>query len=289
MSSHVYAVCVRRRSVKEHAFLEVYLTFAHGALTLPSTLPSRFKERIERSMPIDAFMHGYEIRSSAPKDATCRTLENVMSDGMWVVESDWLGKGGVPEEGVPFLPTVFGVPVNVPHGTWWSTLQLAFGVRPANAPIVVYHGTGKEHVSSILAQGLRPTFGMMGDAVYFGSFWKAYRFATLTQDYKDRDGAIFRCLAFWKHMHLQSFQTTRRCGCTKCGDTETLSDHTQRWAKRADAVLLTPCKIGDKWVVRNEEYAARTADGVHLDTLAFVKRAAPGSTYEPWNRTVKLQ
>jgi hypothetical protein len=231
-----------------------------------------------------------EIKKSVPQRAAHRTKENILKDGVWLVESDWLPKGGVPAANVPFIATFFGIRV---QGTErlrkeWSEIQEKLEMKKEDAPIVVYHGTSKDYIKSILENGLKPSYGMFGDAIYFGSFWKSYRFACLTQDYQDRHGAIIRCLCFWTKTYLRNHDISPTCMCGNCKGVPTYADHLQQWAKTgADNVMLYPVILNGSWMIRNEEYAALTDSKVVLDTIGFAKRTTKDN-YEPWDRRVSI-
>lgn len=332
--------CVRVRNVSGNEFLEVFAEGTPRGLRLPERLPPRFANRVIKTLQVAAVPCGpcgpygppyrpalpavvtvHVVNSVASAACGVRTKANILSDGMWLVESDWIPKGGVPGH-VPGVATAFGVPVygfEAATMAAWRAINDALHVDALQAPIVVYHGTAKDSVKKIVKETLQPTFGMFGTAVYFGSFWKAYRFAVLTQDYADREGATFRCLAFWRHVHVRNSTTRPTCDCTTCNGAVTYSDHLATWTRKrgisgipADAVLLLPVappptthgQSGPKGSVRNEEYAALTAERVHLDGVGFVKRRLGPTTvaavaavaaiaasqfYDPWDRSVCIE
>lgn len=279
-------VAVRKRKELNKEFVEVFFKGSNQVL-VPSFDVARFKNRYDMPVYTNSFAI-MEIKKSSQQVGAYRTRENILSDGVWLVESDWLPKGGVPFANVPFLPTYFGIKVQVTEEfkADWPTVQEQLHVDKHDAPIVVYHGTSRDYMKSILETGLKPSYGMFGNAIYFGSFWKAYRFACLTQDYKDRNGAIIRCLTFWNKTYLRNHDAMPTCLCTNCKGAPTYADHLQEWAKTgADNIMLYPVMLLGHWVIRNEEYASLSAENIILDTIGLAKRTTTGP-YQPWDRTV---
>lgn len=279
-------LAIRKREALGNTFLEVYFKGNEQNILVPSWDLKRFKGRYDAPMYFESSTV-FQIKSNAQPHAF-RTKENILNDGVWLVESDWLGKGGVPAANIPYIATYFGISVDAPNDlkTDWISIQEKLKVQKHDAPIVVYHGTAKDLVKSILENGLKPSYGMFGDAIYFGSFWKSFRFACLTQDYKDRHGALIRCLVFWKKTYLRNKDALPSCNCLNCKGNPTYADHLQEWAKTdADNIMLYPAMLNGHWMVRNEEYASLTATKIVMDTIGFVKRISEG-VYEPWDRTV---
>ena len=62
--------------------------------------------------------------------------------------------------------------------------RLAAATQNACKLVSSYHGTSGAVLPSILKEGLRPSFGMMGTAFYTGTFFKAARYAVFEQDYR---------------------------------------------------------------------------------------------------------
>jgi hypothetical protein len=152
-------------------------------------------------------------------------------------------------------------------------------------PHVVYHGTHRDTLKQILHEGLRPTFGMLGHAIYFGSFWKAFRFATLTQDYKKRPGAIMRYYAFWPNIYMRNLYGP--CKCSKCSSSLfagcLIADHVCEWSKHAPAVMVYP--EANK-PISNEEFASLDDSMVLLDSVAYA--TATTDHHEPFNRSLQI-
>jgi len=276
-------LCVRKRSLLGHSFLEV---FVQGSpLRAPHDFPARFKGRVLRHAVLYHWTV-YEIQSDSQNCAQ-RNKQNIEKDGIWIIESDWIPHGSVPDK-VSGRSVLFGIPIQGFHQITfeiWRNIQIYFGVNPHEAPISVYHGTDKQFLKSILQQGLRPSYGMFGNGVYFGSFWKAFRFATLTQDYKKRSGAIFRCLAFWKTVYIRNHYPAQCSCCTG----KTYADHKGAWlASGKDVLYLYPTMLdSEKWAVKNEEWFVPQADKVFLDAFAYAERST--EAYDPWARDICIE
>lgn len=293
---------IRIRRVRDVAFCEVFFAWESDAFRATSSV-ARFAKRSKRIgsvLGVDICI----VDSKAPEKTTPRTRENLLSDGFWCVESDWIAKGGysgtsledalakrTSKQLVPYLTTLFGLPV-APPCSIDAFKQILFLVQQKEhvslqQPIVVYHGTARENVRSIVKGGLKPSYGMFGNALYLGSFWKSYRFATLTQDYKDRPGSVFRVLAFWKRTIFRNY-TSGKCFCSACCGKVTYADHQEQWKScAADAIVMLPMEHEGKFVVRNEEYACRDDSTLFLDAVCNVSRP-PGMSHDPWNRSMTV-
>jgi hypothetical protein len=127
---------------------------------------------------------------------------------------------------------------------------------------VVYHGTDKAYLESILGSRLRAGSepAMLGLGVYFGSFWKACRYAMFKNSrYHDtvfRDvGVILRIvLIIHREKILKLPHKDHTCRCFKCenrircskSESErkhrinkaSLCDHDGRWASSYDAISI---------------------------------------------------
>jgi hypothetical protein len=124
---------------------------------------------------------------------------------------------------------------------------------------------------------------MLGTAIYFGSFWKAFRFSTLTQDYKQRHGAILRCLVFCNGIPQVRTDDSPGCKCTTCsGKLKGLEDHLGLWQKLCNFVMCMPGKT-----IKNEEYATPDFSNVLIESVAYAK--CQTEHHEPFNRTVQIE
>lgn len=293
---------VRSRQGPRGPFLEIFLVLTRDkTLGLPEVAIAKFEARILGRYvwqgprgPLTIAI----VNSSPFSEPMMRTHTSLLADGIWATFSDTKPKGFVPATpttaAVSARAVVFGVPVStivseafMPLAATQQIYALVSAKVPdlnhSNDPIVVYHGTAKESAPGIFKLGLRPTFGMLGTAVYFGSFWKAFRFATRTQGYELREGAILRCLAFWRAVHVKT-GLDKPCACEKCclKAPNCIVDHLGSWALKYEAVVVLP----QSTIVKNEEYASPDASLVVVDSYGYA--ASTSKHHEPCNRDVHI-
>lgn len=308
----------RSRSHGAQTFLEFYLCReASGALALPTDALARFAGRESQvgsvinvsrlgpdlcrpplghsgALPVQIYVQ--PVKSVAASKPGRRTRADIGTDGVWAVYQDCVPRGGPLG---PSIAAYFGLQVDpmlhrLLHYTIFDVYAAAKSAWPAldikADPFVVYHGTSRDAVKSILAEGLKPSFGMLGTAVYFGHFWKAFRFATLTQDYKRRPGAILRCLAIWPKFTVKTMASAP-CKCAKCLGPSLMgtpaaryADHDAMWALVAPVVMAFP-EPGAP--IKNEEYACRDASTVLVDCIAHA--VAQTEHHEPLRRDLEIE
>jgi hypothetical protein len=253
------------------------------------------------------------VDSQSSSKPSKRTKEDIQRDGVWCTFSDCVPRGGSPDlaghdEHMKFLEN-FGHYEKASRDLWPSVEHRAtfmglpiksevyrllyahmeeiysmartadMNVHKSVEPRVVYHGTAAESVKSIFQHGLRTTYGMFGPAIYFGSFWKACRFAYMTQDYQKRQGAILRCLAFWPKPALWSIRSDQ-CKCAECFGKKGHADHLGLWKSISHWVLAYP-EFGGP--IKNEEYACVDASRLIIDTIGFIE--CTQAHHEPWDRS----
>lgn len=294
---HVY---IRRRPREKlpGSFVEIFLEPAFKSqLRLPTNVLARFEGRescapktIESQTLNGSSAHFvlHFVDSDIHKKPTKRKLQDILAHGAWIAYYDT-----VPCFGLPRVSSFFGVPIhdNV-YALLYNGIRAIYKEVPwpdcleSNDPYVVYHGTSREAVKSILAEELRSTWGMLGQAIYFGSFWKAFRFATLTQDYKKRRGAILRCYAFWNRVHIRN-DSSCPCVCDKCIQKNTdvvdsIPDHLETWHELADAVLAWP----NGKSLKNEEWATKDMSCIIIDSVAHAE--AQTEHHEAFNRSLAI-
>lgn len=244
--------------------------------------------------------------SSAHKEPVRRTYKDITQNGTWCAFHDLSLQGGPIGQS---KATIFGVPID-------STLDytLIFSIRdiydmcstiwPVDIhcePRVIYHGTARENVKSIISEGLRPTFGMLGTGIYFGTFWKSFRFATRTQDYIKRQGAILRYYSFWNRVQYKSTMDDP-CQCEKCKKllskkrvskverernyiAAQFCDHDAKWSKDNffDAIMAFPILDGP---IKNMECMSLDDTKVLLDSIGHVESTT--EHHEPLNRDITI-
>jgi hypothetical protein len=243
----------------------------------PAALPPRYASRARQVGECDGTLV-YFVQSAAYREPVLLDRASIECVGMWIVPADAIPAGGLEDEGVPAMACVFGLSLAAPRETLQrvcSMVQAHGAVPPA---LVLYHGTSAHCWSSIAAEGLRPSYGMLGSGVYLGSFWKATRFAARSQDYvlRKEGGCVARVYVFSSTLlAMPALQAPAYvCGCTECttlvrnGSAAALeraahTDHQTRWAHdpACDGVFLEPRRCaGDarQWIVRNAEWCLRS-------------------------------
>ena len=282
---HLYV----RRRVGPSAFLEIFLACNEsGHLDLPVDPVARFEGRILKAYELSGQIRLCAVSSAAPQSIQKRTAADIQKDGFWAVYHDSVPKGGPIG---PSVAVVFGIPVAVRvhtmlyHGiveAYKAVQDIWPDVSVEHDPWATYHGTAKSSMASIMKEGLKPSFGMLGHAVYLGTFWKAFRFATLTQDYQKRPGAIIRILCFWTKKLGYRTRLNDPCRCIKCGSRGSpLADHDGLWHKIFGhvAVWAIPYVGGP---IKNEEYACIDTRTLLMDSVGYA--AATTEHHEPFNR-----
>lgn len=268
------------------SFLEFY---ASPSLTF-STDITRFRNRITKS----DFICGREIHLTESKSLGIvkKTKLDIATNGTWLTYGDCLKRGSYTNEVVNVLPrsTYFGLMI---HEDFCSCIVknifalYAFAssqwpdINIHNEPYVVYHGTSQDSVKSILDTGLKTTEGMLGNAIYFGTFWKAYRFSCMKQDYSARPGAVLRCYAFWKNPVIKNAQSDR-CKCSVCKGLQAPPvDHNAEWSKLGDFVIAPANSI-----LKNEEYACLSDTNIVIDCVGHTTKKS--LHHEPLDRTFEI-
>jgi hypothetical protein len=256
----------RKRQFRESIFLEFYLAFNGLCLDLPPKLPARFESRILKTFSIDisslsgqSNVQCFLVDSKAP-GVMKQTLQDIKTNGVWAVYQDTISRGAYCSEEctVKGIPSFFGLTIATSiYFKLYNGIIDAYkclDLDISHDPYIVYHGTCRSSVSEILKAGFKSSFGMLGQAIYFGTFWKAFRFATRTQEYIVRPGAILRVYAFWSKVYIRSLDSDY-CLCKKCcsgpeTDARRLADHDSIWSAFGDAVHVV---AGGP--LKNEEYA----------------------------------
>jgi hypothetical protein len=220
----------------------------------------------------------------------------------WLVADDFVQRSGFKPEKIENVSTYFDLRIckqdveKVLEHRNQITRLLGCNFEP----LALYHGSGADKLSSILQSGLKQSFGMLGNAVYLGTFYKACRYASRQQNYSFRsDGVIFRCLAFAQTIsQYPSF--THTCQCEKCrkevSGFEKVSDHLSTW-NRGEFCAVEVCvseqpfgfkRTGEpKYLSKNAEWGFRdecveVKDYLHLDISSIM-----GPEYHPLQRNCR--
>lgn len=246
-------------------------------LQLPNELPKRFEHRILEQKQTKHF-HSCLVKSNAFSNIEILSTNHIMeSEGIWLCANDVLKKGGNITEGIDGKRTFFSVDIDEESGKY---LELFCHIHKIsiNFPLSLYHGTKftKESRESIFTQGLQETNGMLGSAVYLGTFWKACRFAGFTKDYFNQEGEIYRVLCFPKLL-----ETFPRIGwiCQCCQNN--ICDHAGLWRIIFDGVHVT--SENEKGKLKNDEWGMkdRYILSTHVCNLQSYE-------YSPYKRNMKI-
>ena len=271
-------VYLRVRKCTWGSFFEFLLVYT-SKLVLPSEELPRFSKRIIKTVVLDG--HTLALtKSECPSAPSLKTLADIKANGAWCSANDLVPRGGVASYYGLHIDATFDVAVA------YNYMQIPECLAH-HEPYVVYHGTERSLVQPILKEGLRPTFGMLGLAVYFGSFWKAFRFATLTQDYQKRPGAILRCYAHWPTLVWKPVYSNEWCKCALCAtavNKDFNADHDARWQLFGEAVMAFP-RPGHS--IKNEEFAAKDASKVFIESIGHA--VSNSEHHEPLSRTVIIE
>jgi len=276
----------RLRTYKTIKFLEYYLC-SNGSvvLDLPQEALPRFRGReLAPCLQLET-LSVILVSSSVPIGPIRRTKEDILRDGAWASYYDAMPKG------LPVgIASLHGIHINAELSPLFLSVMPKiyqhFALSFLDEPYVVYHGTCKDSVKSIIKEGFQSTFGMLGHAIYTGSFWKAFRFATMKQDYTFRQGAVLRCYAFWPVVWVRN-ASSKKCQCKDCfSSTYNIPDHEGHWAKMADAVMVWPTWPVEKGHIKNEEYACKDASTLLIESFGHVECTT--KLHEPFNRNLTL-
>ena len=282
-------IYARRREATKRvpSFIEFYVNYQNGQLSLPRETLERFGSRIlQAPQPLGAYvLIPVESKASGP---TKKTNANIINDGAWITHSDTIARGAYAHGAVltPGRAIYFGVPID-------PELEFSIDIKKIydaliwpdcfiqNEPYVMYHGTSRTSVPQIIKDGLRPSYGMLGTAIYLGSFWKAFRFATLTQEYLKRPGAIMRIYVFPKKLPLIKTSMSDVCKCVDCSNSKKgqMCDHLGLWQSVTDLVMLWP-----GGPIKNEEAAVVDNNILLIDSIA--NATSTTEHHEPLNRSL---
>ena len=281
----VYTLCNKDMNT----FAQFYLISTRWGFKNPHSLPEGFKVVEEKTFKDEKAVHVEHLYQG---------IQFVSRDsiraGVWILASDCIPRGEFEPEGVAGRRTFFGIPIHDESAlsilAFQETLQVV-------KPISVYHGTDYA-LEAKVAAGLEETYGMLGYGVYCGTFYKAARFACLTQDYKRRHGTVFRAIAFAYNIREYPMEdywcTCERC--TKYDWAAKISDHGTWWKLQgfegAHASAITDssglCRDGKaKYPLRNEEWVF-PCERLVLTHLARIDQSNMPGTYDPMFRDVKI-
>ena len=225
-------------------------------------------------------------------------------DLVWLVGDDFTPRGGFKPENVEDKPVYFDTVISTTDSL--KVLRHKHDISQLLhcniEPLALYHGSGADKRELIIKQGLKLSFGMLGDAVYLGTFFKACRYASRQQNYEFRnEGVIFRCLAFalptkTKQYPLQEYA----CTCKKCTEEksgfEKVSDHFAQWNGgpfSCAEVLVSYEPFGfkkggePKYLCKNAEWAFRPENVLVQEFLNLDLSTVWSPHYHPLQRNCK--
>jgi len=204
------------------------------------------------------------------------------TQGIWLVPNDIVKKGENKFEKIEGKRCFFDVAIQEEDA---QILEVFFDKQKISKdfPMVAYHGTDLIHAKSIEKEGLKESWGMLGKAVYVGTFWKACRFACFDKQYHAQPGQVFRLYAFAKTFQHFPFDPEKlwECPCsTECK--KHCSDHLGIWQIMNDGAHVN---IGNsKGNLKNEEWAFKERF-VFLTSYAEIEPY----TYNPFKRNIQIK
>lgn len=228
---------------------------------------------------------------------------NVMK-WIWLVLNDFIPRGEFKPENIQSKSMYFNIEISeidsfkvLKHNKDINSL-----LNCNFSPLSLYHGSGLDRKDSILKFGIYPSFGMLGTAVYLGTFFKACRYAARHQNYEFRKegGLLFRCLAFIDldkicKYPLNGFQ----CHCEKCKQDsfgfEHVSDHLSKWNTglfSCAEILVSDKPFGvkktgeKKYLCKNAEWGFRKESVFVKEYLLIDMSSVQGPHYNPLQRNV---
>lgn len=283
-------IVFRETTQRERTFIEYLLVFSNEILENPSCLPDRYSDRIELVSTING-IQCCKVRSAFSELQLVSRKSLLAGNGVWIVSDDCTPRGGFEHVSHRITFLTFDIDLSTAKDILLVDRELGF-----TSPLSLYHGTDRSYVSSIIARGLSPSYGMMGRAIYLGTLWKAARFAILGQNYEKRKGSIFRVLSF----PTSTAKFPREgwiCRCKKCLETQwarTIVDHEGHWQLDHDCAHVQATRgegfFADgspKYLLKNEEWA------ILPKTLCIATHCAQvedsyGEHYDPLQRNIVI-
>ena len=233
---------------------------------------------------------------------------NINLKWLWLVKDDFVSKGGFHPRSIPNTSLFFDKKID-PQScdqvlTRNDVISSFFQVTLDQYSL--YHGTSVENIETILSCGLSETYGMLGNAVYLGTFHKATRYAARRQDYSFRDrGTIFRCLAFRKKNNesreIHFPRDAHECNCDLCkkeqSGFEKICDHASTWKLLGDfasvQVSTEPFAFkkdkSPKFLCTNAEWAFKADDVFISGYLELDIDSIDKPHHNPFQRNAKMK
>lgn len=258
--------------IRFNEFFEYLVIPSQDTLILPLEIPERYKNRIfKKENEI------IQVKSSSKEILHISRNDILKGNGVWIVADDCTQRGGIGD--VEHSRQFFNIKID----DYAASKILLHSLKSNIYPISVYHGTESSSIKSILKTTINPSFGMLGTAVYVGTFWKAVRFACMSQDYKFREGSLLRILAFPKKI-IDFPYVGWTCKCSKCKYDKfaKVADHEAVWKTMGNVAHVTVCEG-----VKNEEWALN-CDFIITHYADVDSKSSPGLHHDPYFRKYKI-
>jgi hypothetical protein len=274
---------------RQDTFIEFFLIRTATGFKCPHTLPENFEVVQEQEFENTRAVQVKRVMWSQLEFITYQSLHNA-----WILASDCYERGAFEPEHLPGRRVFFGIPIETASAL--LIIQFEKSMRVVK-PISVYHGTSMEKETEV-AKGIQETYGMLGYGAYFGTFWKAARFACLGQDYIRRPGTVFRAIAFAFRLREYPMETWA-CDCDRCKKVDwgkAYADHGNHWSTlgfdgahaSASCESSGICRDGkSKYVLRNEEWVF-SPHKIMLTHVARVDQRRVPPDYDPMYRDVVI-
>ena len=253
--------------VRFSEFHEYLLVPRDGQLCLPKCLPDRFKLRVKNHAAnfteVDSRHHGI---------MKLKRSDILQGNGIWIVSDDCKARGGYGE--IPHKRQFMNISIDEDAA---NAIELHASNNSYVKPLSIYHGTSRTAEESIMRGSLHPSLkGMLGSGIYCGTFWKAVRFACMSQDYHHRDGIIIRLLCFPQATaKFPNKDWVCPCGnCLKAQKKSRVSDHDGLWKEFADSAHVSSCDE-----IKNEEWALSSKCKFKITHYSDVDSATLGGAH----------
>jgi hypothetical protein len=222
----------------------------------------------------------------------------------WLVINDFVPRGEFKPESIKNKSMYFNIEIseNESFKVLKHNEEINCILKCNFNPLSLYHGSGLDRKDSILKFGVYPSFGMLGTAVYLGTFFKACRYAARHQNYEFRKdgGLLFRCLAFIDFKKICKYPLNGyHCACEKCKHDsfgfEYVSDHLSKWNTgpfSCAEIIVSDKPFGikktgeKKYLCKNSEWGFRKESVFVKEYLCIDMSSVEGPQYNPLQRNV---
>lgn len=296
-------------------FEYLFLSSSLKELVLPDQLLKKYSNRVLKHIA-ESNIYVVESRKSDDVQPVFKGcfLNYSQWEGVWLVENDCtLKKVGGDESQNKTKATFFSFPISeeacakvlnaesIILKEFCSNFEKKIYLKAYS----VYHGTSLRNKQLIINKGFEKNFGMLGNAVYAGSFCKAARFASWGQNYELRKGVILRILLFPSQI-INFPRENWVCSCDSCKKNDwgaKIADHLGIWQNLFNcdncAAFALPTK-GEgfrrdgscKYILRNEEWAFDPNKCLfHITHSAEmdISNILPSQQYDPYEKNYQIK